>query len=273
MQNTPEPLFLIIPPSLFYRHIQADESRVLLLGHGVDVGLTVWMPTVVQMLKTMPPRDVAVDIMRSLRMLHRRPPFGLGIRDWLAMRGRPPVQSQPFPTWINDDFARRVDLRQRWDEIQRLLTQGPDARRERARAEYISGREVAFHEWWDAGVTRLPLEVRFPYLDRRLVEYFLALPPLPWGDHKLLLRLAMRERLPERVLRRPKTNLSTNPMFALLSDDRLPRESLLQFDELRPYVDVDAFVREPPTPHQGWALPPVPHLLAMGLRLRHVQER
>jgi hypothetical protein len=60
----------------------------------------------------------------------------------------------------------------------------------------------------DAGFTRLPLKYAHPFFDRRLVTFLLALPPAPWFARKALLRDAMRNDLPECVLRRPKTPLT-----------------------------------------------------------------
>jgi asparagine synthase (glutamine-hydrolysing) len=50
-------------------------------------------------------------------------------------------------------------------------------------------------------------EIRDPFLDLRLIELVLALPPLPWTFRKHLLRRSMADVLPEPVLRRPKTPL------------------------------------------------------------------
>ena len=49
-------------------------------------------------------------------------------------------------------------------------------------------------------------EVRHPYLDRRLVEFALAIPPeqliRPFGDSKSIVRRAMRGLVPDAILRR-----------------------------------------------------------------------
>ena len=56
----------------------------------------------------------------------------------------------------------------------------------------------------DAGFTREPLEVRYPFLDLRLVEFVLALPPSPLLPDKKLERAAMAGRLPQAILERQK---------------------------------------------------------------------
>src|SRR5204863_256186 len=64
--------------------------------------------------------------------------------------------------------------------------------------------------------TPYPLEVRYPFMDLRIVNYLLALPPFPWFFEKMLLREAMAERIPERVRLRPKTPLQGEPAAAQL---------------------------------------------------------
>ena len=42
------------------------------------------------------------------------------------------------------------------------------------------------------------------------LEFMLSVPPVPWGWKKQLIREAMRGRLPQAVVRRPKTPLALN---------------------------------------------------------------
>jgi asparagine synthase (glutamine-hydrolysing) len=58
--------------------------------------------------------------------------------------------------------------------------------------------------------------VRYPFMDLRIVNYLLALPPFPWFFEKMLLREAMAERIPEHVRMRPKTPLQGDPVSAQL---------------------------------------------------------
>jgi asparagine synthase (glutamine-hydrolysing) len=70
-------------------------------------------------------------------------------------------------------------------------------------------------EGYDPGSTRLPLEVRHPFIDVRLVDYLLSIPAVPWCVQKYILRSAMKDRLPARVLHRPKTPLAGDPVLQL----------------------------------------------------------
>ena len=70
-------------------------------------------------------------------------------------------------------------------------------------------------EGYDPGATRLPLEVRHPFIDVRLVEYILSIPARPWCVKKHILRWAMKDRLPAAVVNRPKTPLAGDPALQL----------------------------------------------------------
>jgi asparagine synthase (glutamine-hydrolysing) len=70
-------------------------------------------------------------------------------------------------------------------------------------------------EGYAPGATRLPLEVRHPFIDVRLVNYLLSIPAVPWCAQKHILRRAMKDRLPPAVLHRPKTPLAIDPVLQL----------------------------------------------------------
>lgn len=73
-----------------------------------------------------------------------------------------------------------------------------------------------FLEDYDTSVTNTAIEWRHPYLDIRVLEFMLSLPPIRWGRQKYLLRKAMTGRLPTRVLNRRKTPLRGDPFFELV---------------------------------------------------------
>ena len=76
--------------------------------------------------------------------------------------------------------------------------------------------------------------MRCPFFDTRLVDYLLAIPPLPWYVDKTLLRRAMRGVLPDAVRCRPKTPMRVDPVTALL---RQPRARWVDSVRLAPAVD------------------------------------
>jgi asparagine synthase (glutamine-hydrolysing) len=83
--------------------------------------------------------------------------------------------------------------------------------------------EATLSPWWpslfegfDSGVTRVPIELRHPFFDLRLLSFLLALPALPWCSDKELLREASRGVLPDAVRLRRKSPLMADPLIALL---------------------------------------------------------
>ena len=93
-------------------------------------------------------------------------------------------------------------------------------------------------ELTDSGWTRCPVEVRYPFLDLRIVNYVLALPPFPWAFEKRLLREAMAGRLPESVRLRPKTPLARDPLAETLRQASASFDGVRWCEEIGHYVDV-----------------------------------
>lgn len=111
---------------------------------------------------------------------------------------------EQFPNWLSEELTSRLNLRERWIEHDSAIPC-------RAYPEHPVGYASLFFPQWramfeqvDPAYTRVPLEVRYPFLDLRLVEYLLAIPALPWFFRKHLLREAMRGLLPEKVRKRAK---------------------------------------------------------------------
>jgi asparagine synthase (glutamine-hydrolysing) len=95
----------------------------------------------------------------------------------------------------------------------------------------------------NAGVTHFPVETRYPFLDLRIVNYLLALPPFPWFFQKMLLREAMTGRIPETVRMRPKTPLQGNILGEKFQ--RRGAERLIQMHwskDLDRYIDRSALL-------------------------------
>jgi asparagine synthase (glutamine-hydrolysing) len=151
----------------------------------------------------------------ALRYLWIRPFPWRGIRARLASMFGNASGSDPFPPWIAPDFARRLNLKDRWRECSELLVPATShAVRPKAHASLALPHWTSMFESENAGVARYPVDVRYPFLDLRLVDYLLALPPFPWFFQKALLRKAMVGKLPERVRIRPKTPFQGDPLHA-----------------------------------------------------------
>jgi asparagine synthase (glutamine-hydrolysing) len=110
---------------------------------------------------------------------------------------------------VQPDLERRLELRGRWRAYNTAVAPRPGF-------ELVD----AFYPWlfegYDPGMMELAGEVRYPFLDLRLVRYLLRVPAIPWGAEKCLLRTAMKGVLPVQVLRRPKTPIAGNPFAVML---------------------------------------------------------
>jgi asparagine synthase (glutamine-hydrolysing) len=120
-----------------------------------------------------------------------------------------------FPPWLNEDLIRRLGLRERWENVAQISAPVGAVRPEAF--------EITLSPFWtdlfnahDAGVTGVPVEVRHPFFDLRLMNYLLALPRLPWCSDKQLLREAARGILPDEVCLRRKSPLLADPLRVLL---------------------------------------------------------
>ncbi len=117
---------------------------------------------------------------------------------------RPPAGE--LPEWVRGDFARRVGLAEHLRSIAGPHAGGRGAR-EGVRLQASRLGSVAWGLYWiDRTAARFGIEARHPLLDRRLVEFAARVPPelhYRAGRGKLLLRRAMRGRLPAAVRERP----------------------------------------------------------------------
>jgi asparagine synthase (glutamine-hydrolysing) len=123
-------------------------------------------------------------------------------------------KADSMPEWVDEGFARRTDLQERWKQFWENRGQG--GKRPAAMRALNSKMWTSLFEGYDPGSTKLQLEVRHPFLDLRLIEYLLAIPPVPWCVDKHILRRAMSAKLPAAVLNRQKTGLMGDPALQLV---------------------------------------------------------
>ncbi len=207
----------------------ATDCRVVLSGEGSDnlMHFEMW--------------PYAADLRRNgewTRLLSelaqyawRRPFPWRGLRVRLQkLFGRGESAPQPFPKWIPPDFAKRLDLPARWAAGQPLPT--PPHRHPihpTAHASLYLPQWTRLFELENPGVTNCPAEVRYPFLDLRVVEYLLAIPPFPWFFQKTILRKAMAGCVLDSVRLRPKTPFAGDPLLLQLQRSgpfRVEREVL-----------------------------------------------
>lgn len=102
------------------------------------------------------------------------------------------------PDWIDPHFSRKYDLRRR-GPLYGFLPQvykSPAAQRQYLLIKRTSAPLLQWH------LANPELEARFPYLDRRLVEFAMAIPmtqKLRVGETRSILRRGMRGILPEKI--------------------------------------------------------------------------
>jgi asparagine synthase (glutamine-hydrolysing) len=150
---------------------------------------------------------------------------------------------------INPAFARRIGLVSR---VQTLLRSRSRAARSARHAHWNglrAGLVPAALEMADRAAAAFALEPRYPFFDRRLMEFCLALPPdqkLHQGWTRVVMRRAMANILPHEVQWRiGKANLSPNFQGRLLDYDRALMDEIILYDPslIEQYVDVPTLRR------------------------------
>jgi len=220
----------------------ARDGRVVLKGEGSDNLMRFQMWPYVRHLGMNGEWGRAVA--DSLRYWRLRPSIWPGIRRRaLNVIGNSP-SGYTFPRWLAPAFAKRMDLEERWREQAIVRAQPPHPVVPKAHASLLLPQWSHVFELENAGVTRLPVEVLYPFLDLRIVNYVLALPPFPWAFQKTLLRRAMLGRLPEKIRLRGKTPLAGEPLVEKLQEaDAVWLDKIPWSEELDRYIDRSALPR------------------------------
>jgi len=131
--------------------------------------------------------------------------FAAGVRPLVPPRlrraARTVLRRSLVPAWIDPAFARSVDLDARLREPPLGRGPGGFARADQRRFLQSASEEVV-KEGLERAAAASGVELRHPFLDRRLVELALSLPERQRqraGLTKVALRAAMRDRLPPTV--------------------------------------------------------------------------
>ena len=139
----------------------------------------------------------------------------------LRRRGPGGFLGYGIPSWINPEFAERLKIGQRLEGVGMYGTETHP---------WHPGAVGAFKDpIWPALFDNLRssemaggFEWRHPFLDLRVLEYMISVPPVPWAWRKQLLREAMRGRLPAEVLARNKSPLARQPLLGPLGEHGFP---------------------------------------------------
>lgn len=194
------------------RDISAD-CRVLFSGEGSDnlMDFQMW-PYARDLRRRAEWKRVFTDVANYVWV---RPFPWRGIRARMMRLFRKDSDQPAYPPWLSPEFSRRFRLKERWKETTELPKSW------KAHPIHPRGHgSLALPQWTllfeqdDPGATGYPVETRYPFLDLRMVNFLLAIPPFPWFFKKTLLREAMAGRLPESVRMREKTPLQGDPVAA-----------------------------------------------------------
>lgn len=188
----------------------AKNCRVVLNGEGSDNLMHFQMrPYARHLLSNKEWRRFCAEGIAYLRV---RPFPWRGVRQRLRRLAGQEESGPAVAPWIKSDFAKRTALASRVREGGRInVPEHAHPLFPTAHASMELPLWSRLFEMVDPGTTRYPVETRFPFLDLRVVKYLLALPPFPWAFQKKILREAMRGRLPDRIVSRPKTPLHEDP--------------------------------------------------------------
>jgi asparagine synthase (glutamine-hydrolysing) len=219
----------------------AKDCRVVLSGDGSDNLMHFQMlPYTKDLLRRHQWHRAIFEFQMYVRM---RPSFVPGIRRRIKGLFAHDASEGTFPRWLAPDFVRRMKLTERWKEGNKLSTLLSHPTLPAGHASLGIPQWAHLFEHEDPGVTHCHVEVRNPFLDLRIVEYLLALPPFPWFFEKMLLRQAMVGRLPETVRLRPKTPLYVDPLAARLNQQGTDWPDQVCWEgELSQYVSTSALL-------------------------------
>ena len=166
---------------------------------------------------------------------------------WHKIRGtRDAKQTVDSLSIINRDFARRTGVKAR-SHVKALSTsQRPKTQRESHSQGLESGilnHAVGFIQDYSAA---FGIEARSPFMDKRLIEFCLSLPPeqkLRHGWTRYVMHQAMKSTLPDKIWQRhDKARMGSSVFYGLLHHDR--RKMMQTIEHTVPlsshYINVEA---------------------------------
>jgi asparagine synthase (glutamine-hydrolysing) len=169
------------------------------------------------------------------------PEYARGL--WRILRGHPAPRGVAHSV-IKPDFARRIGLTERTHALLKHAAGPARTSREQHWGGLRSGLFPYALELADKAAAAFAVEPRYPFFDRRLVEFCLAIPAsqkLHQGWTRIVMRRAMTGILPPEVQWRfDKANLFPNFKRRLWDSERTTLEEVIVKDPqtIAPYVDL-----------------------------------
>jgi asparagine synthase (glutamine-hydrolysing) len=177
----------------------SEHAPVAFWGEDPDAYLS--PPHLAELLRISAPHRFLLDLIGHVLRERKRP--YLGVRALVRKRRAASHVREDAggPAWLRADLRARRAERVRSRHIP--VHQTRSAAAERLQQYHWQ----PFLESLDAGFHGIPIDVRLPYLDLRLILYALALPAMPWLQQKRLLREVARGLIPEVVREAPKRGM------------------------------------------------------------------
>lgn len=157
--------------------------------------------------------------------------------------------ARPGPLWyrlMNSDFAERIHIVERYKSANAVSKTMQE--KERDHHYYLLSRGImaSTNELIDRASSFFGLETRFPFWDKRVVEFCLALPPeqkLSRGWSRMILRRSMEGILPKEIQwRAGKSNLSPGFMYVLKKYEKERVEQIFRdTPEMEAFIDLSTF--------------------------------
>jgi asparagine synthase (glutamine-hydrolysing) len=210
--ESPEPVGLMEHRGRETTRLHSDmaaHSAVAFYGEGPDNALEYeWAAHLRCLARRRMVRRLALDLGKHL-LAHKR------ILSGLVRKLRTPqdveLDRPSFPECLSPELVARLELRKRWDDYHLPLTSAHPARPVGYGSLLLPLWQSIVFETLEPSYTRMPLEVRHPFVDIRVLRFLLRVPNVPWCRDKYLVRQALRGVVPEIVRRRKKVPLSANP--------------------------------------------------------------
>jgi asparagine synthase (glutamine-hydrolysing) len=227
----------------FYFRQVCKNSRVVFSGGGGDEVLRLQALAYLRYLrKKLGLAAVLGTLLRYTIKQRELPPIGTGMLAGMQASLGKKFYSPQFPPWFTAEFSRLIDLPSRWQAINApaavVHPSNPVAY-----SAVNDGSIAEVLETYDASWTNCALEVRSPFMDRRLTRFLLRVPAIPWAMNKQLLRAAQFGVLPDEIRLRKKCPLQGDDLLLQIAagnwnpvpDDRPadPIRSLVDWPRLR----------------------------------------
>ncbi|MEO6529232.1 MAG: asparagine synthase-related protein [Gemmatimonadaceae bacterium] len=237
--DTPEPHD---DPDLIAMRDELRQASVhsLVAFWGEDPDAFLAPPHLLDLLRGSASSRLVIDAI-AYTIRHRARPY-LGIRGLVRgrrVRASRMAESEAGPEWL------RADLRRRRAERLRSRIESTHPTRSEAARRLEQWHWQPFLESLDAGFHGVPIDVRLPYLDVRLIEFAFGVPPIPWMQRKHLLREAARGLIPEAIRLAPKRGLPgvykarARQWWSRDPAPFIPSDALAHFVDVRALPSVD----------------------------------